>query len=334
MKYKTGRPAVIVLTIALMLTVALALAGAVQGRALLRSTFDGRKASAAQWEEDVSYFTLRAEMLREQTAPQIGGWLNVISSQDVTVSAAHGRLSGTLYPAIDGNEDAPWALVFHGGLGTTRDQVQDIAFELSLAGYRTLTPDLYAHGQSEGEVSSLGGAGEQDVQAWLDYILMQDEDARIVLMGQDEGALGVLLATAQGLPGAVAAVATDSAYLDVSTRAYALMERAGQSGGLSRWLLGLAYRVCFGVAIQSAARLEALAQAQVPMLLVHGTLDDQTPAYLSEDIAALAGGTSQVLFVEGASHGMARYIDPQEYYERLIGFFDEAIRMQDKGRMT
>ena len=46
----------------------------------------------------------------------------------------------------------------------------------------------------------------------------------------------------------------------------------------------------------------------------------------SEDIAAAAGDNVRLLYVEGAGHGMARYIDETAYYEALLGFYDEAVQ--------
>ena len=46
----------------------------------------------------------------------------------------------------------------------------------------------------------------------------------------------------------------------------------------------------------------------------------------SEDIAAAAGDNVRLLYVEGAGHGMARYVDETAYYEALLGFYDEAVQ--------
>lgn len=193
----------------LTLILAILIAAALKSRSLLRTAFDGRH-SQTEEEAAISRFDMKPEMTREQTKPRISGWLSVLSPEDVAVRSERGMLRGQVFPPLSGDTDAPWAILFHGGAGTDGSQMLDVACELSLAGYRVLVPDLYAHGNSDGGLSSLGAADAQDVLTWVDWVLGEKPDARVVLMGQDEGALAVLLAQEKGLPQAVAAVAAES----------------------------------------------------------------------------------------------------------------------------
>ena len=70
---------------------------------------------------------------------------------------------------------------------------------------------------------------------------------------------------------------------------------------------------------------DRIAGADVPLLLIHGTGDTQVLAWQSEDIAQAAGENAQLLLVEGAEHGMARYLEPDAYYDALLGFFEHAL---------
>lgn len=309
----------------LLVAVVAGVAGVLRARTLLYAALDGRR-ERAQAQETVTRFELLAQTAQSQVRPRISGWLSVIGQQTVTLTTRRGALRALCYDALGGAEDAPWALVFHGGLGSTSSQVQDIACELSLSGYRVVTPDLYAHGESAGRISTLGGADAQDVLAWVEWILGSDAGAQIVLMGQDEGALAVLMAAAQGLPGAVKAVATDSAYPDAAQRARTLMQENGFSAqGLDLLLLRAAYQVVHGAPLESGL-LGRVGDVEVPLLLMHGTGDQDVPAWHSEDIALAAGERAQLYYVEGAGHGMARYVDQTGYYAALIGFFDRATQ--------
>ena len=72
-------------------------------------------------------------------------------------------------------------------------------------------------------------------------------------------------------------------------------------------------------------QIEAVMATEGPLLLLAGTLDEQSPAYLAEDIALAAGGRARVELIEGASHGMARYMDAQRYYAALLAFLKEEV---------
>ncbi|MGN0773731.1 MAG: alpha/beta hydrolase [Candidatus Ventricola sp.] len=315
---RVGRPALLMLLIAAMAPLAGALTLTVQSERTLRTALDGRRERVQ--ETQVSAFSLREQMGMEQTRARVRGWQSMVESETVTTSTRRGRLSAELFSPLGDDGSAPWALVLHGGLGTDHSQVLDVACALSLQGYRVLAPDLYAHGQSEGETASLGIRETEDVLAWIDWIMLEDLDARIVCFGQDEGGVAALLAAAEGLPPAVAAVAADSAYAIVRARVCELLAETG-AGGLSGRRLDLAYRLTNGVSIEEGNVAERIAGADVPLLLIHGTGDADVLAWQSEDIAQAAGENAQLLLVEGAGHGMARCLEPQTYYDALLDFF-------------
>lgn len=299
-------------------------AAALRSRTLLKTAFDGRH-SQTEEETVINRFEMQAEMAMQQTRPRISGWLSVLSPEDAAVRTERGMLRGRVFPPLSGETDTPWAILFHGGRGTDGSQMLDVACELSLAGYRVLVPDLYAHGSSDGALSSLGAADAQDVLAWVDWVMGEQMGARVVLMGQDEGALAVLLAEEKGLPQAVAAVAVDSPMLDLPQSAREALEEAGENVDvLDEALLGMAYRLAFGEKLERIGE-QRFANAHVPTLLFAGTLDEQSPAYLAQDIADAMSGRARVCLIEGATHGMARYVQPEQYYDALLAFFHEHL---------
>ncbi len=288
---------------------------------LYRGVFDAVQSETQAQETALTSFDLFAEETEHQTKSRIAGWLSAVASQEIAASSPRGRLAATQYEPVGGEENAPWALVFHGGLGTDRAQVLDIACMLSVRGYRVLTPDLYAHGASEGDAPTLGFGDAQDVLAWIDYIEKTQPGARIVLFGQDEGAAAVLSAACGGLNGRVLAVAADSACDDGVSR---LLELAGaREGSFQAALLRLMFIKRTGGNAQKLS--SRIAKADVPLLLIHGTGDQTVPAWHSEDIALAAGENAKLLYIEGAGHGLSRFVDEQGYYENLLGFFEEAL---------
>ena len=311
---------------------ALGAAGLVRGAQLMGIALDGRQ-ERAQVQFLMTDGTLREQMMRSQADTRTQGWLTVIRSESIDMSTGRGKLHAQLYAPLREDADAPWALVLHGGMGTDHTDVLDVACALSMEGYRVLAPDLYAHGCSEGRYASLGLCDAQDVRAWTDWILAEDMDARIVIWAQEEGAVAALLAAAGGMPDAVRAVAADSAYASVRARAHQLLAENADAGAarlkLEEALLDAAYRLMHGVSIGEGELAAHVSQIGIPLLLLHGTGDQDVPAWYSEDIAAAAGGQAELFFAEGAAHGMARHAQPQAYYDALLGFFCDALAEQE-----
>lgn len=316
----------LVVPLAIALLLALGAAGLLRGRYLLRTALDGRR-SRVQQDEHTTDYALRAQMMRQQAETKTRGWLSVVSRESVVMQGSRGRLNAQLYAPLREEEQAPWALVLHGGLGTSSTTVLDVACALSLEGYRVLAPDLYAHGGSEGEISSLGLRDAEDVCAWVEWILAQDMNAQIVIWAQEEGAAAALLAAGEGLHGAVKAVAADSAYRSVRERAYQLLEESTQAASvIDGLLLEAAYRIVHGTDIGRGELAARIGQASVPILLMHGTGDEDIPAWHSEDLLDALGG-AELFFAEGAAYAMARFAQPDAYYETLLAFYRNALNI-------
>ena len=312
---------VYVLLLAVFFTVS---AVSVYAYGLLEAALDGRQTKTEE-QERLTAFQLREQMYASQADTRVSGWLSFVRMDAWAAGTEDDLRRGTEYwPAVE-NEYAPWAIVLHGGLGTDSQQVIDIACTLSLAGYHVITPDLYAHGQSAGSISSLGLADAQLISEWVRRILVVNPDADIVLYGIDEGAAACLLAGRE-LPENVRAVAVDSLYRNVQDRAYDLaLQSREKLSGLDRVLLDAAFRVVHGKSIKSGDMVSAAKDYPLPLMVIHGTGDRDVPAWHGEDIAIAAGENAQLYFAEGAGHGMARFLEPEMYQETLLGFYHSAI---------
>ena len=287
-----------------------------------RTVLDARNLQAELIDAQPTYFDLFAEEEAHQTKARISGWMNMVAAKEVVTQSPRGKLSATLYEPLDGAANAPVAIVLHGGLGTDREQVQDIACTLSLNGYRVLTPDLYAHGKSVGDAPTLGFGDAADVQAWVDFVEKMQMGAKIVLFGQDEGAAAVLLAACGKLSDSVKAVAADSA-ADLGTQRMLELAQVQEDSLMGKLLKTVYLRRASGADNKISGRI---ASARIPLLLIHGTGDQDVPAWQSEDIALAAGEHAQLLYVEGAGHGLSRYVDPEMYYDSLLLFYESALK--------
>lgn len=330
MKAKKGWLAALVCALCVL---ALGAAGFVRGVQLMDLALDGRRESAKTQARTTDEM-LRAQMTRSHAETRTQGWLTVIEAETIAMNTPRGKLHAQLYAPLRADADAPWALVLHGGMGTDHTDVLDVACALSMEGYRVLAPDLYAHGRSEGHHASLGLVEAQDVRAWADWILAEDMDAQIVIWAQDEGAAAALLAAGKGLPSAIRAVAEDSAYASVRDRAHQLLAENAASSfvpvELDEALLDAAYRLLHGVSVKDGELTARVSERDIPLLLLHGTGDQDVPAWHSEDIALAAGEKAALFFAEGAAHGMARHAQPQAYYDALLGFFRDALSAADE----
>jgi len=305
------------------IAIAAAAGVAMRGYMLLDEALGGRRERPAATTH-LSEFALREQMNAMQSASRMNGWLSMVQARTVVLENNLYKRYGRVFEPVRAGDSSLWALVLHGGQGTDYTQVLDVACELSLSGYRVLTPDLAAHGQSEGKWTSLGLREKEDVIAWVEWIKREDPLAEIVVFGQDEGAVAALLA-AEDIDDAVRAIAADSVYLSAYERSLQMLEETKESlSGLDRLLFSAAYRAAFGDPADGNV-IQAVRQCGIPVLFLYGTGDEDTPAWQGEDLMEAAGENGHLLLIEGAVHGMARYGDPQKYYDAVLRHFEEMI---------
>lgn len=206
---------------------------------------------------------------------------------------------------------------------------------------RQLTEALHAHhftvllfdfrgqGKSEGDKLGLGWLERQDVRAAVDVLLSRGFKAgQIGLNGTSYGAATALLSAAM-IP-EVGAVVADSPFADMRDLMRSeLKSRVGVSGffipGVT--LMG---RLWTGLDMAEIAPIHALPQlAPRPILFMHGTGDTRIPSEHSERLkAASMGDQDELWLVPGAEHCKEYEVAPDEYFSRVLGFFEKHLPTQ------
>lgn len=219
------------------------------------------------------------------------------------------------------------AVILTHGIGAARDQMLPEARLLQDNGYGFLTIDLRNHGDSGGEVNSMGVLEVQDVQAAVDFLLEQPEidPERIMIIGNSFGASTALLAAAQipTLKGVVA-ISPYSSFLGVvgdrAQVSYRLPPRP--AADLVLFWGGLEAKV----SLYDADPAAAIGQiAPRPVLLIHGKLDGTTPYISSERLYAAAGENADLWLLDDVGHGGFYQMYPAEYETRVLDVIERAI---------
>ena len=78
-----------------------------------------------------------------------------------------------------------------------------------------VAPDLRACGESEGDYVGMGWLDRKDVLQWIDYIIEQDPEAKIVVHGISMGAATTMMTAGESTPDNVKAFVEDCGYTSV-----------------------------------------------------------------------------------------------------------------------
>ena len=303
----------------LTLILAILIAAALRSRSLLRTAFDGRH-SQTEEEAAISRFDMKPEMTREQTKPRISGWLSVLSPEDVAVRTERGMLRGQVFPPLSGDTDAPWAILFHGGAGTDGSQMLDVACELSLAGYRVLVPDLYAHGKSDGTYIGFGALDRYDVVQWTNKAAELFPDNDIYLHGMSMGAASILQSADLDLNKNVRGIIADCGYSDLDTVFRNLVGKLYHLPTMFVDVFEYVNLLKAGYGFKEASSVRSVSVARVPLVYICGDCDRYVPKDMALEIFNACKSEKKLLLVPGAGHA-ASYMCAKDEYEALVRDF-------------
>ena len=185
-------------------------------------------------------------------------------------------------------------IVYLHGIADHRDSAAGVIARFRPRGFRVVAYDSRAHGESGGDACTYGFYEKDDLRRVIDTLPANP----IVLIGTSLGA-AVALQEAAG-DARVATVVAAETFSDLRTVA---IERA------PAFFTGAVIERAFGLA-QSQARfrvddvspVRAAARIAIPVLLIHGAADADTPPAHSERVRAALKGPSQLILVPGAHH--------------------------------
>ena len=191
-------------------------------------------------------------------------------------------------------------------------------------GYGVLLFDRRGEGKSDGEGNLFGWGGEKDINAAVDFLKTRpdvDPD-RIGAIGFSVG--GEMLLEAAAKNKGLAAVVSEGA----GTRAF--REDVQELSGPELWL---GYPVLAGKTAATALFSNTMPPEQlttlVPQIAPRPILLIWTPVSGSETMnpvyRRLAGDNASIWKIPEAKHMQGINTRPQEYEQRVIGFFDDAL---------
>lgn len=250
-------------------------------------------------------------------------WLETAKTQKISLTTDDGyRLVAEEF--VTDKESHKWLLLLHGYTGW-KEEMYQFAYWYNAEGYHIIAPDLRCQGESEGDFIGMGWTDHYDCNMWIDYILSQDPDAKIVLHGQSMGAATALMMTGEeSLSENVVAVVSDCSYTD----AYSMFAEK-----IEDWFNLPAFPIvdtaCIvlkargGYNLKDASAINAVQNSSTPTLFIHGSDDAMISVQMTKDLYETASCAKKLLIVEGAGHAQSQDKAPDAYYGAIRDFLRE-----------
>ncbi len=178
---------------------------------------------------------------------------------------------------------------------------------------------------SGGDYMGFGATEQHDCLTWTRWVDETfGEQLPVYLCGVSMGATTVLMASDLDLPRSVRGIVADCGF----TSADDICEH------IARDNLRIAYQLCRPIArrvyrdknrvdaFQYSAE-EALRNAKVPILFIHGSNDHFVPVEMTYRNYMACSSPKQLLIVPGAEHAMSYMVDRAQYQQAVFQFWDQ-----------
>jgi len=188
---------------------------------------------------------------------------------------------------------------------------------LAKKGYGVLSWDARAHGESDGEISTVGYLEVLDVKAALDFVLAQPDVSHVGAWGGSMGGATLIRATAQ-FP-EIEALFVDSSFASLNDEfdflvPYPVINPLAKF--LAEWQTGFSIKDLD--LVKDIARI-----GPRPVYIVHSLGDTVAPPDAGEKLFNAANEPRFLWVEEDAAHLSIHLVNERRYQRRLIGFFDE-----------
>jgi len=216
-----------------------------------------------------------------------------------------------------------WVICLHGFCSSPRDfgGAAKIYHEW---GYNTLLPYLCGHGESEDNFVSMGWLDRIDVAAWVDYLVREYGNPKIILHGVSMGAATTMMTTGEALPANVICAVADCGYTSVWDE-YAVQARETLHIPVSLiHALDSVVRMKQGFSLKDASCVDQLKKSKTPTLFIHGDADGFVPFWMLDLVYDACAAQKEKVIAPGAGHAEACY-QFELYYGAIRAFINRYL---------
>lgn len=222
------------------------------------------------------------------------------------------------------NKSKKFAIIVH-GFGSLCQEMQPYIKMFLDMGYNILAPDNRAHGKSQGKVITMGHLDKLDVYSWIQYLNSTNTNIEIVVFGLSMGAATVCLLNQLSLPENVKALISDCAY----SNAYDVMKNIAKRSVIFYILPTMrvfnSYSLLRAGFMPSSIKVDdAVKNAKIPMLFIHGKKDTLVPFDMHSILYNATPSKKKYKYiVKNAGHAESYAKNPDKYIKKIENFLNK-----------
>lgn len=235
------------------------------------------------------------------------------------------RLKLHAYIVNQNKSSDKWAIIVH-GYGDSGKLMSAKAKYFYQMGYNVLIPYLRGHGKSEGEYIGMVWKDRLDIINWINFIIKNNSNSKIVLHGTSMGASTVLMASGEDLPSNVNAIIADCAYTSIwDVFSYELETYLKLPSSYILNVTNIVTQLKAGYSLREGSTLDAVKKSTVPILYIHGDIDKFVPYSMMNELYNATNSPKEKLTVERAEHANSDLVAPFLYWLTIKDFVEQYV---------
>ena len=226
---------------------------------------------------------------------------------------------------IKESDSNKWVITVH-GYTTNAEYMSSIAYKYYTLGYNVIMPDLRGHGKSEGHYIGMGWHDRLDIIKWIEYILTQDENAKIVLHGISMGTGTVMMVSGEELPKNVKIIVEDCGYTSAwDELAYKLKNMFKLPAFPFINICNIITKIKAKYSLTEASAINQIKKSKIPTLFIHGDRDKFVPFYMLDELYEVCNAPKDKLIIKNAGHAKCEKVNSNLYWDKVINFINKYI---------
>lgn len=212
------------------------------------------------------------------------------------------------------------------GYKSTPHKMGIYAKEFYNMGFNVLLPSLRGHADSEEDFITMGWKDRLDLIEWINYIIKDHPDCKIILHGVSMGGATTMMATGEQLPKNVKLAIEDCGYTnaweilglkitsDVKLPVFPFLYYANEINKI---------REKFN--LKKASALEQVKKSITPTLFIHGEKDTFVPFSMLQEVYDAASCIKEKIAIPDAPHARSVCAHPDMYWNAVRDFIKKHL---------
>lgn len=247
------------------------------------------------------------------------------NNERIVIMASDGtKLEGHYY---EKKKNAPLVIFFHGFRGHSYVDGVPIYRIAQKKEWNVLLVTMRAHDESEGNIFTLGVKERYDCVDWANWAAKHfGRETPIFLMGISMGGAVVTMSSNLDFPDSVCGIIDDCGFT-TSTKMLELNCKSHLPKGMPvevfKIFADVGTKLWGGFNLKEADACKAVSQTKIPILIIHGDMDNLAPLYMAKKIYNSCKSRKDIYIVHGAGHTENYKKDPEGYENVIAQFVEE-----------